>query len=503
VSDHPSLADEQGLIAGALGGDEEALGHVLRTSQEWAYHVAYRVLGREADARDAVQDAFLLTVRAIRGDGVPPRTTDGFRPWLRRVVVNAALTQVRRRPNLHPVPVETVAESLPGSMHDEPGRTTERQETRGHVLQALLALPATQRAALALREFLDASYEEIAEALDIPQTAVGTLLYRARAGFRTSYDRIVETARPVDCPDIVPLFSAIIDEQPRPVAWQALERHLGTCDRCSSELTEQRRARRLYALIPLALVPAGWDPATTALAETLAAGLPSSGVDADTAAGTLADVPAVPLGANPSLGSTGSGASATSVDAAGPGGGASAGAEAGAATAATEATATTRAATTAATTAAGTAATTAGATGAAAAVASTSVGLAGLASSVKLGVAALAAAALIGAAVVAGPQFGDDAVPASPPSPEAALDTSPSTGMAVAASPAASPGLAASPVTSPMASPLASPAAFPSPSPGTSQPTTPPEPAGLPVEPVPTRIGSPAPAASPLPAPRP
>ena len=76
VSEQPLPTDEQALIEGSIDGDEEALGYVLRPSQEWVYHVAYRVLGREADARDAVQYAFPLTVRALRDDGAPPRSTD-------------------------------------------------------------------------------------------------------------------------------------------------------------------------------------------------------------------------------------------------------------------------------------------------------------------------------------------------------------------------------------------------------------------------------------------
>ena len=128
------------------------------------------------------------------------------------------------------------------------------------MLQALLSLPETQRVALALRELLDASYDEIAEALDLPRTAVGTLLFRARAGFRAAYDRVSEAAPPIDCPDLVPLFAAIVDDEPRPAAWMELEHHLRACDRCQGELEGQRRARRAYALLPLLALPAGWDP---------------------------------------------------------------------------------------------------------------------------------------------------------------------------------------------------------------------------------------------------
>src|SRR3712207_1792885 len=108
-----SPPDENDLTASALDGDEEALGRLLAIHQQAAYNVAYRVLGSEADARDAVQDAFLQTVRAIRGDAAPPREGARFRSWLRRVVTNAALGQLRRRPSFRPVPVDEMAEALP------------------------------------------------------------------------------------------------------------------------------------------------------------------------------------------------------------------------------------------------------------------------------------------------------------------------------------------------------------------------------------------------------
>ena len=458
VSDQPSLADDQRYIAGALDGDVEALEHVLRSSQEWAYHVAYRVLGREADARDAVQDAFLLTVRALRGDGSPPRNTEGFRPWLRRVVVNAALTQVRSRPKLQSVPVDVVAESLPGSDRDEPGRATEREETRGHVLQALLALPESQRAALALRELLDASYEEIAEVLEIPPTAVGTLLFRARAGFRTSYDHIAETSHPVDCPDIMPLFSAIIDSQPRPAAWRDLERHLRACDRCQDELAGQRRARRLYALIPLGLLPATWNPATDAIAGIggaessagHATSLPDNGANVPSSTPPATPEPSAQVGqvtpppdlirpelASGALAAPAGGSADIAATASGSAG--AAGAVASTPTAGLPAaSATTAAANTVAV--AATAAPTVSVAGPAASAAVTTAGLAGMATSAKLGIAAFAAAAVVGGAVLVGQQLPGDETTAGVPSPIAMLAGSPVPSPNVALSPSAAAG---------------------------------------------------------------
>jgi RNA polymerase sigma-70 factor, ECF subfamily len=405
--------DDEVLIAGALRGDEEALGRLLARDQEWAYNVAYRVLGQDADARDAVQDAFLQTVRALRGEGSPPRSIESYRPWLRRVVSNAAITQIRRRPL---VSANVLDRAIPHDGQAEPGRSIEREETRAQVLQALLALPATQRVALALRELLDMPYDEIADALDLPRTAVGTLLFRARAAFRAAYDRAPEVAPPPGCPDLLPLFSSIVDDEPRPAAWQELEEHLRGCERCRSDLEGQRRARRLYGLIPLLALPAGWEPVAAAL----------QGLAGDAATGSV---------------SGGGSAAAADSGVASAGGPAAASADGGASGAVAGQSASAAGQPAAAATGAAELAGSSGAVTSAAggAASSTSGGLfAGglLAGGVgaKVALATVATAAIVGVAVVAGPLAGPGADTAAGASPSPA-----------AGAPAASPGLASAP----------------------------------------------------------
>jgi RNA polymerase sigma factor (sigma-70 family) len=422
VSDARLGADERELSARALHGDEEALGRLLALYQGWAYNLAYRVLGHEADARDAVQEAFLTTVRTLRGDGSPPRSADSFKPWLRRVVSNAAVTQIRRRNGVHALSVDDVEESLPGPSSVEPGPAAEQIELRGQVLQVLLGLPETQRVALALREYLGASYDEIAETLDLPRTAIGTLLFRARAAFRSSYERVAESAPPIDCPDLVPLFASIIDGEPQPGDWMTLEAHLKGCEACSGELESQRRARRMYGILPLLALPAGWEPIKSALAGAAVAGsgaasVAPAGMAAPSAASAPVGASIAPMGtsvsaaasATPAAASLPVAASATPVAVSGG-------------------------------------------------LASSS-GLAGLfagLSGAKVTLAALATATLVGAGVAAG-QFGGLG---------AATDAAPSPVTALVASPtpitAASPGAGAAPIAV-VASPDGSPSAIASP----------------------------------------
>lgn len=329
----PPPADERALAASALAGDERALGSLLSLHQQTAYNVAYRVLGSEPDARDAVQDGYLRAWRAVRGDGAPPRDIDRFAPWLRRVVANAALDQLRRRPSLRPVSVEDVAEVLPAPDQGEPARVAERREARGDVLRALLALPHTQRAALTLREYEELPYDEIAQTLGVSRSAVETLLFRARRGFRAAYEGLAATTDPIGCAELAPLISTAVDEEGG-AAVDRLQVHLAGCPRCRRELDGLRRARRLYAMIPLLAVPAGWDPVAAVLeasggAPETSQGAPSADTPPASAPPTATTPPGAGEAATAAVTTIGAGSSAVA------GGGAVTGAVATGAAAAT------------------------------------------------------------------------------------------------------------------------------------------------------------------------
>ena len=243
--------DETALSASALAGDEEALGRLLALHERAAYNLAYRLLGSDADARDAVQEAALLAVRALRGDGAPPREVDRFRSWLLRVVANAALTQLRRRTPVPKLPLDPELHAPPTAERVGPAGEAERRETRADVLRALLALPTTQREALTLREYRGLSYEEIATALGTTRTAVETLLFRARRSLRAAYSALAGRSEPATCSELAPLLSAMLDDEVTPAAWAKLEAHLDACPRCRNELDELRQMRRQRALLPL------------------------------------------------------------------------------------------------------------------------------------------------------------------------------------------------------------------------------------------------------------
>src|SRR3954462_3155060 len=84
---------DDALLSRFTAGDRAALDDLFRRYRGVAYRVAYRLLGREADALGAVQDGFVNALTHL--DRFGGRST--FKTWLLRVVCNAALDIGRQR----------------------------------------------------------------------------------------------------------------------------------------------------------------------------------------------------------------------------------------------------------------------------------------------------------------------------------------------------------------------------------------------------------------------
>jgi RNA polymerase sigma-70 factor (ECF subfamily) len=131
-----------------------------------------RQLGSREEAEDAVQTTFMNAFRAL-GRGVVPEAETA---WLFKIAENVCLSRRRstwRRGRIEsPSDFDLIEEIVPG-----PSR--QRDELIG-IEEALASMPEQQRRAILLREWQGLSYREIAEELELSQSAVETLIFRAR-----------------------------------------------------------------------------------------------------------------------------------------------------------------------------------------------------------------------------------------------------------------------------------------------------------------------------------
>jgi len=188
------------LLELAKGGDEAAFSRLVEPYRGELHAHCYRMLGSVHDTEDALQEAML---RAWRGLG-SFEGRSSLRAWLYRIATNAALDAIERRPKrVLPIefppadPASGPGEPLLESVWIEPypdeamgiadgfASPEARYELRESVELAFVAalqhLPATQRAALILREVLGFSAKETAEVLETSVASVNSALQRARA----------------------------------------------------------------------------------------------------------------------------------------------------------------------------------------------------------------------------------------------------------------------------------------------------------------------------------
>jgi RNA polymerase sigma-70 factor, ECF subfamily len=181
--------EEADLIRRLQVGEDEAFEMMVRLYGGRMLAIARRFLRVEQDARDAVQEALLSAFRSIGEFSGQSRLST----WLHRIVVNAALMQIRSRKRQRESSIE---ELLPhfddqGSWLEEHQghynfgeQHLEERDTRELVRRCIARLPDSYRNVLLMRDIEDRDYLEIAALLEARPGTVKIRLHRARLALR-------------------------------------------------------------------------------------------------------------------------------------------------------------------------------------------------------------------------------------------------------------------------------------------------------------------------------
>ena len=192
--------DDIELVQRIASRDEGAFEMLMRRYNRKLFRVARAILKDDAEAEEALQDAYLAVYVHIGEFQGRARLST----WITRIVINQALMRSRKqRRDRVIVPLPTalgsvqpaeLAFDVPASGQESPESATMRAEIR-HLLEAQIdRLPVAFRAVFILREVEDLSVSETAECLGIPEATVRTRLFRAKALLREALAREIDLA---------------------------------------------------------------------------------------------------------------------------------------------------------------------------------------------------------------------------------------------------------------------------------------------------------------------
>ena len=180
--------DEE-LVARSQRGDVESFNQLILRWERPTYALAYRVIGREEEARDVCQEAFLRAFRALPGFKGQAK----FSSWLYRITLNLCRDWIRRqrRAPVSQMPEDVDVAEMAASRG--PVESIEdlvaRRELSAVVEEAMARLPEEQRTAIILKEYHGMTFQEIAELQGCPLSTVKTRLYQGLSVLRRRLER--------------------------------------------------------------------------------------------------------------------------------------------------------------------------------------------------------------------------------------------------------------------------------------------------------------------------
>jgi RNA polymerase sigma-70 factor, ECF subfamily len=194
ISHSNGAVDERYLLVQLRACKEGAFELVIQRYGGRMLATARRFLNNECDAQDAVQEAFASALRALdkfNGDAL-------LSTWLHRIVVNAALVQLRSKRRRREQPIEKL---LPRFEQDgewigeqviwtnAAEAVLESRNAREMVRRCIERIPEKYRTVLVLRDIEELDTDEAARSLSVTANTIKVRLHRARQALKTLIER--------------------------------------------------------------------------------------------------------------------------------------------------------------------------------------------------------------------------------------------------------------------------------------------------------------------------
>lgn len=165
------------LVEGILRKEEKSVRFFVKTYRDMIYRTCLAYLQNNDDAEDLTQDIFIKIIESIKDfKGLSKLST-----WIMRITINHALNAIRSKkisPKFKPVDTEV------NSLNDPEEIQFEQEQLRKALNQAINSLPENQSKVFVLKKYHDLSYKEIATITGLTESAIESLLVRAKQGLQ-------------------------------------------------------------------------------------------------------------------------------------------------------------------------------------------------------------------------------------------------------------------------------------------------------------------------------
>jgi len=180
------MMTEQEAIQACQAGESAMFKVLVDKYKTQAYYTALLYTKNRDDALDLSQEAFYRAYQALPGFD----TTRNFYTWFYKILKNLCINFVTRKKPQAAISDEHDAGVVLSSTEAPPDEIFEKNERSALLWRAMERLPEKDREILILKEFNELSYQEIAEALDIPMGSVMSRLYYARKKLLKEWEKV-------------------------------------------------------------------------------------------------------------------------------------------------------------------------------------------------------------------------------------------------------------------------------------------------------------------------
>jgi RNA polymerase sigma-70 factor, ECF subfamily len=186
--------EDSKLVSDGLQGDRNAFEILFSRYRPILYRLALRILRNREESEDAVQNCSLVAfckLETFKYEGA-------FRSWLARILVNEAITILRKRKRIFSAETLTPDEQVEGTdafphPGPDPEQILSQKQSTNFLLRKISLLSSGQRAALLLCEIYGYTAEEVGAMLRLPPGAIRSRLFRARRHLASAVSSASET----------------------------------------------------------------------------------------------------------------------------------------------------------------------------------------------------------------------------------------------------------------------------------------------------------------------